>query len=235
MLELRGLEVYYGVIHALHEMSLRVNEGEIVTLIGANGAGKSTALLTISGLLRPRSGHVLFQGDDLTRVLPHEIVRRGVVQVPEGRRIFPEMTIVENLELGAYTRSDRAGIAADLQRVFAMFPILEQRRRQKAGTMSGGEQQMLAIARGLMARPKLLLMDEPSLGLAPLLVKQIFNTITEIRQQGVTVLLVEQNARMALTIADRGYVLETGQIVQTGAAADLLNDPGVQTAYLGGA
>ena len=234
MLELTNLNVYYGVIHALHDASLVVNEGEIVTLIGANGAGKSTTLLAISGLLRPQNGTITFQGKGLTKTPPHAIVQLGVVQVPEGRRIFPEMTVTENLDLGAYTRKDKDGISRDMQLVFEMFPILEKRRRQHAGTLSGGEQQMLAIGRALMSRPKLLLMDEPSLGLAPLLVKQIFSTIKQIREQGVTVLLVEQNANMALAIADRGYVLETGRIAFSGKASDLLQDPKVQVAYLGG-
>ena len=234
MLEISRLDVYYGVIRALHGISLTVSKGEIVTLIGANGAGKSTTLLAVSGLLRPLAGEVVFEGEDITDMPPHRRVELGIVQVPEGRRVFAEMSVMENLELGAYTRKDKAGIRQDLERVFALFPILAERRKQAAGTLSGGQQQMLAIGRALMARPRLLLMDEPSLGLAPLLVKEIFQTIAEIRSQGVTVLLVEQNAHMALSIADRGYVLETGRITLSGPAKELLANEDVKKAYLGG-
>jgi branched-chain amino acid transport system ATP-binding protein len=234
LLELRNLHVYYGPIHALKGISLRVEAGEIVTLIGANGAGKTTTLRTISGLLRPRSGSVWFGGEELSRLPPHEIVRRGVVQVPEGRRVFGQLTVLENLELGAFTRTDPLGIREDLERVLALFPRLRERLHQVAGTLSGGEQQMLAIARGLMARPRLLLMDEPSMGLAPTLVEQIFEAIREINRQGTTILLVEQNAFMALETAHRGYVLETGVMVLEGRAEDLRENPEVKRAYLGG-
>jgi len=234
LLELRNLHVYYGPIHALKGISLRVEAREIVTLIGANGAGKTTTLRTISGLLRPRSGSVWFGGEELSRLPPHEIVRRGVVQVPEGRRVFGQLTVLENLELGAFTRTDPLGIREDLERVLALFPRLRERLHQVAGTLSGGEQQMLAIARGLMARPRLLLMDEPSMGLAPTLVEQIFEAIREINRQGTTILLVEQNAFMALETAHRGYVLETGTMVLEGRAEDLRENPEVKRAYLGG-
>jgi len=234
MLEIASINVFYGVIQALHDVSIRVNKGEIVTLIGANGAGKSTTLLTISGLLLPRWGTVRFEGEDISCLPPHRRVEAGIVQVPEGRRIFANMTVDENLDLGAYARSDRAAVKDDLRRVFDLFPILEERRRQPAGTLSGGQQQMLAIGRALMARPRLLLLDEPSLGLAPLLVKDIFQVIATIRNQGVTVLLVEQNAHMALSIADRGYVLETGRVTLSGPARDLLANEQVKKAYLGG-
>lgn len=234
MLEISRLDVYYGVIRALHSISLNVGKGEIVTLIGANGAGKSTTLRTVSGLLRPLGGEIMFEGKDITDTPPHRRVELGIVQVPEGRRVFPLMSVGENLDLGAYTRKDKAGIRQDLERVFALFPILAERRKQAAGTLSGGQQQMLAIGRALMARPRLLLMDEPSLGLAPLIVRDIFHVIAEIRSQGVTVLLVEQNAHMALSIADRGYVLETGRIILSGPAKELLANEDVKKAYLGG-
>ncbi|NLG85072.1 MAG: ABC transporter ATP-binding protein [Firmicutes bacterium] len=234
ILEVNDVHVYYGAIHALKGISFAVAEGEIVTLIGANGAGKSTTLKTISGLLRPRSGSIRFAGEDLTRIPAHRIVARGISQVPEGRRVFANLTVMENLELGAYCRSDATGIRKDLERVFSLFPRLAERRRQLAGSLSGGEQQMLAMARGLMSRPRLMLMDEPSMGLAPLLVQEIFRIIREINAAGTTVLLVEQNAHMALSIAHRAYVLETGRIVLSGPAEELAQDPKVKEAYLGG-
>ncbi len=234
LLELEDLHVYYGNIHALKGVSLHVEAGEIVALLGANGAGKSTTLNTVSGLLRPRSGTVRLEGDDLTRVPPHRIVERGVVQVPEGRRIFGQLTVLENLEMGAFTRTDPQGVKEDLERVFTLFPRLKERAGQVAGTLSGGEQQMLAIGRALMARPRVLLMDEPSMGLAPLLVEQIFDAIQEINRQGTTILLVEQNAYMALQVAHRGYVLQTGQVVLSGPAEQLRENPEVKRAYLGG-
>ncbi len=233
MLELRDVHTYYGNIHALKGISLTVNEGEIVTLIGANGAGKSTTLRTISGLQPARSGAVLYAGEPLNEVPANEIVRRGIVQVPEGRRIFATLTVRENLEMGAYTRSDKEEIAESMQRVFRLFPRLKERLRQTGGTLSGGEQQMLAVGRALMARPRLLLMDEPSMGLAPILVGEIFDIIREINQEGVTILLVEQNAHLALSVAHRGYVLETGQIDLGGAAEELASNPRVREAYLG--
>jgi len=234
LLEIENVHTYYGNIHALKGVSLVEEEGEIVTLIGANGAGKSTLLKTISGLLRPRQGQVRLAGEDLSHYKPHEIVIKGVVQVPEGRRMFAQLTVLENLEMGAFTRSDGAGIRADLERVFTLFPRLKERWHQVAGTLSGGEQQMLAIGRGLMARPRVLLLDEPSMGLAPILVEEIFGIIQEINAQGVSILLVEQNALMALSVAHRGYVLETGRIVLQGSARELLHDPMVVEAYLGG-
>jgi branched-chain amino acid transport system ATP-binding protein len=234
LLEVESLDVFYGAVHALKGVSLRAAEGEIVTLIGANGAGKSTLLRAISGLVRPRAGRVRFDGRDLGRVPAHEIVGLGVSQAPEGRMVFANLTAEDNLELGAYRRRDRAGIAADRERVFALFPRLKERRRQNAGTLSGGEQQMLAIGRALMSRPRLLLLDEPSLGLAPLLVREIFRTIRDINRDGVTVLLVEQNAHMALSVAGRGYVLETGRVRLEDSAASLLRNEGVRRAYLGG-
>lgn len=227
-----GVHAYYGHIHALHGVSLRVEEGEIVTLIGANGAGKSTTLKTIAGFLRPRPGAVLLDGVPIHELSPHEITRRGVCLVPEGRRIFPRMTVLENLEMGAFTRTDPE-IRSDLDRVFQLFPRLKERITQVAGTLSGGEQQMLAIARGLMARPRILLLDEPSMGLAPVLVELIFQTIQEINRQGVTIVLVEQNALMALGIARRGYVLETGRIVLADEAARLRENDMVRKSYLG--
>lgn len=233
MLHINDLNVHYGVIHALHDVSLRVDEGEIVTLIGSNGAGKSTTLLALSGLLRPSSGTIDFTGKNLLTVPPHERVSSGLVQVPEGRRVFGTMTVAENLDLGSYTRRDKAAVQKDLEEVYDLFPRLRERRQQAAGTMSGGEQQMLAVGRALMSRPRLLLLDEPSLGLAPLLVKEIFNVIKRIRDRGVTVLLVEQNAHMSLAIADRAYVLETGRIVMSGAANEIARDSRIKEAYLG--
>nr|WP_053095181.1 ABC transporter ATP-binding protein [Moorella thermoacetica] len=234
LLKVENLDVYYGAIHALKGISLEVNEGEIVTLIGANGAGKSTTLNTICGLLRPRSGRITFQGQALNGLSAPAIVKLGISQVPEGRRIFPNLTVKENLELGAYLRRDREGIRRSMQDVFRRFPRLEERQKQMAGTLSGGEQQMLAIGRALMSRPKLMLLDEPSMGLAPLLVQEIFNIIKEINQQGTTILLVEQNANMALSVAHRGYVLETGRITLQGKAAELAVNAAVKKAYLGG-
>jgi branched-chain amino acid transport system ATP-binding protein len=234
LLEVENLHVYYGQIHALKGISLIVERGEIVTLIGANGAGKSTTLKTISGLLRPREGAMRLEGQDLITIPPHAIVTRGVIQVPEGRRIFGRLTVSENLRMGAYTRRDAPGIAEDQDRIFALFPRLRERQHQVAGTLSGGEQQMLAIGRALMGRPTVLLLDEPSMGLAPVLVEQIFETITGINKQGTTILLVEQNAFMALQIAHRGYVLQTGEIALAGSAQDLQANEDVRKAYLGG-
>lgn len=233
MLEVQDIHTYYGNIHALRGISITVEEGEIVTLIGANGAGKSTTLWTIARLLEPRQGRVLLEGEDLADYKAHEIVYRGVAMVPEGRRVFSKLTVAENLDMGAYHRSDRDGIAVDLQRVFSLFPRLEERRNQVAGTLSGGEQQMLATARALMARPRLLLLDEPSMGLAPVLVENVFETIQGINRDGTTILLVEQNAHMALQVADRGYVLQTGEIVLSDTADGLRQTPMVQKAYLG--
>ena len=232
MLEARDLHVYYGEIHALKGVSFRVGQGEIVTLLGNNGAGKTTTLRTLSGLLTPRAGDVLLDGASILGIPPHHIVLRGITHVPEGRRIFNRLTVAENLEMGAYTRAER-GIAEDMDRIFTIFPRLRERRSQVAGTLSGGEQQMLAIGRALMAKPRLLLLDEPSMGLAPVLVEQIFETVQTINRQGVTVLLVEQNAAMALAIAGRGYVLETGGVVLEGPAGDLADNPEVRRAYLG--
>ena len=234
MLVLDDIHVYYGNIAAVKGLSITVMPGEIVTLLGPNGAGKSTTLRTISGLLRPRQGGVFFEGDRLDGVQAHEVVQRGIAQAPEGRRIFPRMSVDENLVLGAFLRRDRAEVAADKQNVFELFPRLRERITQKAGTMSGGEQQMLAVARALMARPRLLLLDEPSMGLAPVLVDLIFATIQRIREQGTTVLLVEQNALAALGVADRAYVLESGLLKLTGKASDLAKDPEIVRAYLGG-
>jgi len=232
MLEVRDLHVYYGEIHALKGVSFEVTEGEIVTLLGNNGAGKTTTLKTLSGLLAARQGSVLLDGAPLLGAPAHAIVLRGITHVPEGRHIFNRLSVVENLEMGAYTRSDR-GVTDDMDRVFATFPRLKERRVQVAGTLSGGEQQMLAIGRALMAKPRLLLLDEPSMGLAPVVVEQIFETVLTINRQGVTVLLVEQNAAMALSIAGRGYVLETGRIALRGDAAELAGNPEVRRAYLG--
>jgi len=232
MLEVRDLHVYYGEIHALKGVSFHVGRGEIVTLLGNNGAGKTTTLRTLSGLLSPRGGDVRFEDGSLVGVPAHAVVGRGITHVPEGRRIFNRLTVLENLEMGAYTRTDRE-IGADMAQVFAIFPRLAERRAQVAGTLSGGEQQMLAIGRALMARPRLLLLDEPSMGLAPVVVEQIFDTVQRINGQGVTILLVEQNAAMALAIAGRGYVLETGGIVLEGSAAALADNPDVRRAYLG--
>ncbi|HEY2327977.1 MAG TPA: ABC transporter ATP-binding protein [Gaiellaceae bacterium] len=233
MLEVEGIHTYYGAIQALKGISLTVSDGEIVTLLGANGAGKTTTLRSINGLNRPRQGTIKFQGRDITTTPAHDIVKRGIAQSPEGRRLFPRMTVVENLEMGAFQRSDKDGIKEDMDRVFELFPRLHERRTQKAGTMSGGEQQMCAIGRALMARPKLLLLDEPSLGLAPIFVERIFDIIREINQQGTSILLVEQNALMALDAADRGYVLETGTIVLADKAAALRTNEQVRKTYLG--
>ncbi len=234
MFEIKDLNVHFGGIHALKGVSLRVDEGEIVTLIGANGAGKTTTLRTASGLKRPTSGQVLIEGKDITKVSAQNRVKLGLVQVPEGRRVFPTMSVLENLELGAFLRRDRAGIASDLEQVYQRFPVLSERLKQNAGTLSGGEQQMLAMGRALMARPKILLLDEPSMGLAPLLVQEIFNIISAIHETGTTVLLVEQNANMALQIADRAYVMETGSITTSGPAAELMDTDEIKRAYLGG-
>ncbi|MDE2059084.1 MAG: ABC transporter ATP-binding protein [candidate division NC10 bacterium] len=233
MLSLQEVHVHYGAIHALRGISLEVKEGEIVTLIGANGAGKSSTLMTISGILRPTNGRIIFEDEDLTHLPPHAIVERGISQVPEGRRIFPTLTVLENLEMGAYTRADSAEIRQDLDRVFQLFPLLKDRRLQPGGTLSGGEQQMLAIGRALMARPRLLLLDEPSLGLAPKLVETIFEVIREINAQSTTILLVEQNAHMALRIAAKGYVMEVGRIVLSDEAENLMANGEVRSAYLG--
>jgi branched-chain amino acid transport system ATP-binding protein len=234
LLEAKDLNVYYGAIHALQGVSFSVDEGEIVSLIGANGAGKSTTLKTVSGLLRPRVGDVFLRGESLKTMPAQDIVRRGVIHVPEGRKIFAPLTVQENLEMGAFTRKDKDEIRTNLERVFKSFPRLKERLNQLGGTLSGGEQQMLAIGRGLMAQPKVLLLDEPSMGLAPILVEEIFSIIKEINSQGVAILLVEQNALMALSVANRGYVLETGRIVLEGSGRALLQDPQVMKAYLGG-
>lgn len=233
MLEVKNIEVFYGAIRALHGISLEVKAGEIVTLIGSNGAGKSTTLRTISGLLKSKTGEIWFEGRQITELPAHKIVEMGICHAPEGRRVFADISVIENLELGAYIRNDRAGIQEDIERVFKLFPRLKERAKQKAGTLSGGEQQMLAIGRAIMSRPKLLLLDEPSLGLAPFLVRDIFSIICEVRSQGTTILLVEQNARQALSIADRGYVLESGEIVLCDTAKNLLGSEIVRRAYLG--
>ena len=235
LLDLEDVHVHYGAIHALKGVTIAVEPGQIVTLVGANGAGKSTTLRAISGLLRPSQGTIRFEGKSLAGCPAHDIVKLGVSHVPEGRIVFANLSVEDNLELGAYLRKDRAGIIQDRKKVYAIFPRLEERRRQASGTLSGGEQQMLAIGRALMSRPKLLLMDEPSLGLAPILVREIFRVIREIREQGMTIVLVEQNARMALSVADRGYVLETGVVCLADRADALLKNPEVQAAYLGGA
>ena len=233
MLKVNGINVYYGSIHAIKDVSFEVHQGEIVTLIGANGAGKSTTLQTISGLLHSRTGSIEFLGENLTGIPAFKIVSRGLAQVPEGRRVFLQMTVEENLEMGAYTQPN-ATIAPGLERVYDQFPRLKERRRQIAGTLSGGEQQMLAMGRALMSNPKLLMLDEPSMGLAPILVEQIFDIIKNLHKAGTTILLVEQNAQAALSVADRGYVLETGKIVTTGTGAELLASPAIKKAYLGG-
>ena len=233
ILELEDVHTYYGTIQALRGITLEVGAGEIVTLIGANGAGKSTTLRSINGLNHPQRGAIRFEGDDITTTPPHEIVRRGISQSPEGRKLFPRMTVVENLEMGAFQRIDRSEIGEDMDRVFALFPRLAERKTQKAGTMSGGEQQMCAIGRALMARPRLLMLDEPSMGLAPIFVEKIFEIIDEINQQGTTILLVEQNALMALDAADRGYVLETGRVALADDAKNLRENEQVRKAYLG--
>ncbi len=234
MLQVKDINVYYGAIHAIKGVSLEVSDGEIVALIGSNGAGKSTTLRTISGLMKPKSGRIIYDNQDITDKPAHKIVGLGLCQVPEGRHVFANMTVLENLEMGAYLRKDRAAIAQDLGRVFDAFPRLQERKEQLAGTLSGGEQQMLAMGRALMSKPKLLLMDEPSMGLAPLLVKEIFNIIKEINASGTTILLVEQNANMALSIADKAYVLETGRIALSGTAKELASSEAVRKAYLGG-
>ncbi len=233
MLKVNDINVYYGAIHAIKGVSFEVNDGEIVTLIGANGAGKSTILNTVCGLLRSRTGSVEFLGKNLGSVSAHKIVELGMAHVPEGRRIFQQMTVEENLEMGAYTQV-RSSVDPNLERVYEQFPRLKERRKQVAGTLSGGEQQMLAMGRGLMSNPRLLMLDEPSMGLAPILVEQIFDIIRQLHKAGTTILLVEQNAQMALSVADRGYVLETGKVVATGAGAELLRDEAVKKAYLGG-
>ena len=233
MLEVKDLHVYYGMIHAIKGVSFEVNEGEIIALIGSNGAGKTTILHTISGLLSPKAGSIQFEGNELTKIPAHKIVSLGMAQVPEGRRVFPSMTVLQNLRMGAYTRTDRAEKEAALGMVFKRFPRLEERRNQPAGTLSGGEQQMLAMGRALMSNPKIILMDEPSMGLSPILVNEIFDIIASVNKTGTTVLLVEQNARKALNIADRAYVLETGRVVGGGNAKDLLHDDSIRKAYLG--
>ena len=233
VLELQDVHVYYGAIHAIKGVSLTVREGEIVTLIGANGAGKSTTLRSINGLNHPRQGTISFQGKDITNDSPHDVVKMGISQSPEGRRLFPRMSVIENLEMGAFQRSDRSGIKESIDRVFELFPRLAERRNQKAGTMSGGEQQMCAIGRALMAKPKLLMLDEPSMGLAPIFVERIFEIVIEINRQGTPILLVEQNALMALNVASRGYVMETGHIALTDEASALASNERVQKSYLG--
>ena len=234
MLEVKNLEVYYGVIQAIKGISFDVNEGEVIALIGANGAGKTTTLQTITGMLSAKKGSILFEGTDITKVPGHKIVSMGMAHVPEGRRVFAELSVYENLKLGAYTRKDKQEIAESLAKVYESFPRLEERKNQLAGTLSGGEQQMLAMGRALMSRPKLMMLDEPSMGLAPILVDQIFDIVKELNQSGVTILLVEQNAQMALSIANRGYVLETGRIVLSSDADELLHNDAVKKAYLGG-
>ena len=233
MLAIENLHVFYGGVHALKGISLNVPEGKVVTLIGANGAGKSTTLRSVCGLVTPQEGHILFQGKDIVGVKAPERVKLGIAMVPEGRRIFTNLTVFENLLMGAYPRADQAGIAEDMAKIYALFPVLEERRPQRALTLSGGEQQMLAVGRALMSRPKLLLMDEPSLGLAPLLVSSLYETVSDIHREGLTILLVEQNARAALQLADYGYVLKVGNIVLEGPARDLAQDEGVRKAYIG--
>jgi branched-chain amino acid transport system ATP-binding protein len=234
MLKVDGINVFYGNIQALKDVSLEVNQGEIVTLIGANGAGKSTLLKTISGLLKPKQGGITFEGESISGKQAQLIVKKGISQVPEGRRVFANMSVEENLELGAFLRKDKAGIKEDYEKVYQLFPRLHERRKQQSGTLSGGEQQMLAMGRALMARPRLLLLDEPSMGLAPLLVKTIFEIIVEINSTGTTVMLVEQNANMALSIAHRAYVIETGRVVLSGTAEELKSSDQIKNAYLGG-
>ncbi|WP_317302785.1 ABC transporter ATP-binding protein [Acidaminococcus timonensis] len=234
MLSIKNLNVYYGAIHAVKDLDMEVGDGEIVTLIGSNGAGKSTTLHTISGLIKPKSGSIQYKGTEIVGIPAHKLVGQGLVQVPEGRHVFAEMTVMENLDMGAYLRKDKDEVARDKEKVFLKFPRLKERVSQLAGTLSGGEQQMLAMGRALMSRPQLLLLDEPSMGLAPLLVREIFSIIKEINDEGTTVLLVEQNANMALSIADRAYVLETGRVVLSGSAAELAASEAVQKAYLGG-
>ena len=233
MLEVRDLQVYYGMIHAIKGISFDVNQGEVIALIGANGAGKTTTLHTITGLLAPKSGSVLFEGKDITKVPAHKIVSMGMAHVPEGRRVFAELSVYENLKMGAYTRKDKKEIEESLANVYKRFPRLEERKNQMAGTLSGGEQQMLAMGRALMSKPKIILMDEPSMGLSPIFVNEIFDIIRAVSESGTTVLLVEQNAKKALSISDRAYVLETGTITMSGKAKDLLEDEAVKNAYLG--
>ena len=233
MLEVRDLQVYYGMIHAIKGISFDVNQGEVIALIGANGAGKTTTLHTITGLLAPKSGSVLFEGKDITKVPAHKIVSMGMAHVPEGRRVFAELSVYENLKMGAYTRKDKKEIEESLANVYKRFPCLEERKNQMAGTLSGGEQQMLAMGRALMSKPKIILMDEPSMGLSPIFVNEIFDIIRAVSESGTTVLLVEQNAKKALSISDRAYVLETGTITMSGKAKDLLEDEAVKKAYLG--
>ncbi len=233
MLEVKDLEVYYGVIQAIKGISFHVGQGEVIALIGANGAGKTTTLHTVTGLISPKNGHVLFEGKDITKVPAHKIVSMGMAHVPEGRRVFAELSVYENLKMGAYTRKDKNEIEESLKNVYKRFPRLEERRNQMAGTLSGGEQQMLAMGRALMSKPKLILMDEPSMGLSPIMVNEIFDIIRSVSESGTTVLLVEQNAKKALSIADRAYVLETGKIVLEGKAKDLLEDDSIKKAYLG--
>ena len=234
LLEVQDIQVYYGMIQALKGVSFSVNEGEVIALIGANGAGKTTTLHTVTGLLRAKSGHIIYDGQDITKVPPHKIVTMGMAHVPEGRRVFANMTVLQNLKMGAFTRSDKNEIDATIEKVYKRFPRLKERQNQTAGTLSGGEQQMLAMGRALMSRPKLMMLDEPSMGLAPILVDQIFDIVKELNQSGVTILLVEQNAQMALSIANRGYVLETGRIVLSSDADELLHNDAVKKAYLGG-
>ena len=233
MLEVKDLEVYYGVIQAIKGISFHVGQGEVIALIGANGAGKTTTLHTVTGLISPKNGHVLFEGKDITKVPAHKIVSMGMAHVPEGRRVFAELSVYENLKMGAYTRKDKNEIEESLKNVYKRFPRLEERKNQMAGTLSGGEQQMLAMGRALMSRPKIILMDEPSMGLSPIMVNEIFDIIRSVSESGTTVLLVEQNAKKALSIADRAYVLETGKIVLEGKAKDLLEDDSIKKAYLG--
>ena len=233
MLEIKDLEVYYGMIQAIKGISFEVNEGEVIALIGANGAGKTTILHTISGLIAPKKGSIIFEGQEITKIPAHKIVENGLAQVPEGRRVFPSLSVLQNLKLGAYTRKDKKEIDDTLKMIYERFPRLEERKNQPAGTLSGGEQQMLAMGRALMSKPRIILMDEPSMGLSPIFVNEIFDIIKQVSASGTTVLLVEQNAKKALSIADRGYVLETGKIVKEGKASDLLNDEAVKKAYLG--
>ncbi len=233
MLEIKDLEVYYGMIQAIKGISFEVNEGEVIALIGANGAGKTTILHTISGLIAPKKGSITFEGQEITKIPAHKIVENGLAQVPEGRRVFPSLSVLQNLKLGAYTRKDKKEIDDTLKMIYERFPRLEERKNQPAGTLSGGEQQMLAMGRALMSKPRIILMDEPSMGLSPIFVNEIFDIIKQVSASGTTVLLVEQNAKKALSIADRGYVLETGKIVKEGKALDLLNDEAVKKAYLG--
>lgn len=233
MLEVKDLEVYYGVIQAIKGISFHVDKGEVIALIGANGAGKTTTLHTVTGLISPKNGHVMFEGKDITKVPAHKIVSMGMAHVPEGRRVFAELSVYENLKMGAYTRKDKNEIEESLKNIYKRFPRLEERKNQMAGTLSGGEQQMLAMGRALMSRPKIILMDEPSMGLSPIMVNEIFDIIRSVSESGTTVLLVEQNAKKALSIADRAYVLETGKIVLEGNAKDLLEDDSIKKAYLG--